>query len=758
MSYHNFFTTLAPSPSHIPKTPDTYTWKMSILDTYGAAVAAFCGALGTSGWCVLRRFRELRALRERRRDVFEERAWEWLDEETDAPYCSVEDMMRKAVDYDSPRIRERLSHHMAASIASTIQEILRSDHAPHHVIGHLEEVLSRLSRLQHMLKASRETLLLPHLTPNELKQFEAWQSLQVTNGWKAFFAIVFKYHYGQIHALVASVLYGVVTPLLSEHDSALMRGVLSQETVGVLLPLLLKCSALQILSTALQYFSSTFVTRLSARTSRKIRKKCVNNISRSDLAFLHSLQNYHVVDSLERDQEELKRAVSGLQHISQFAAHFAALFSIKRSVTPTIGLVCFSSAVLYRLLVYLLRRLELYILVSYEEEDIGKQGMSMGYKSLWDLFGCVNTFVTYRFYGQETRLAEQCLQVDEKAHDMVAHNTSLLSTLLKSDGSVELVLRRCCRVLGCLLGGGGEVVDIFSNFEEVVQTGVNALSMVQSMRSLWLPSLRVHLLLNLPRTIDRGDDAGLRSLDGPHDLCFSNLTFCYGSGETVLRNVSFRIPAGANVGIVGPSGCGKSTLLSLLSRLYDPTEGSVQLAGRNLREYNVGWLRREVISGTGHFMRVFADSIYDNVRVSRPDATPQEVMAAMHKASASEFAQDKGLHSRTEWGPPELSAGQEVRLFLARALLAQPSILVLDEVTAHLDALTEDAIRQQIANLAEEGTTVINVSHRLSFLKDCSAIIVFDESGRVAAAGTHQQLLASCAWYASACEKQAPLQ
>lgn len=219
------------------------------------------------------------------------------------------------------------------------------------------------------------------------------------------------------------------------------------------------------------------------------------------------------------------------------------------------------------------------------------------------------------------------------------------------------------------------------------------------------------------------------------------VTFSYGPDAPVLRDVSLDVPRGATVALVGSSGSGKSTALGLLARLADPDEGRITLDGVDLREYDsVTWRRRLAFVSQDNF--VFNDTVRNNLRFARPDATDDEIALAARRARAEEFilALDKGFDTVLGDRGVRLSGGQLQRLAIARALVADPEILILDEATSALDTRTERDVQAAIEEAAS-GRTVIIVAHRLSTVRRADRIYVL-EAGRVVESGTHEELLA----------------
>lgn len=219
-----------------------------------------------------------------------------------------------------------------------------------------------------------------------------------------------------------------------------------------------------------------------------------------------------------------------------------------------------------------------------------------------------------------------------------------------------------------------------------------------------------------------------------------NVTFGYESHKPVLKNVSFRAEAGKMLGIVGRSGAGKSTLVNLISRLYDVDEGEILIDGINVKELSFDYLRKN-IAMVSQETYIFMGTVAQNIAYAKPDATTEEIIRAAVLASAHDFIckMPDGYDTMIGSAGRQLSGGERQRISIARAILANPKILILDEATASVDTETEQAIQHSLAYLVK-GRTTLSIAHRLSTLKDADSLVVIDE-GRLTEAGTHEELI-----------------
>ena len=233
---------------------------------------------------------------------------------------------------------------------------------------------------------------------------------------------------------------------------------------------------------------------------------------------------------------------------------------------------------------------------------------------------------------------------------------------------------------------------------------------------------------------------------GDGHVALRDVSLSYGAGDPALEDVGLEVEAGRVVALVGPSGSGKTSLVALLARLYDPTAGSVAIDGADLRDVDLSSLRRQ-IAFVADDSFLFSASIAANIAYARPDATRDEVELAAQRAQAASFIErlPDGYETMVGERGLTLSGGQRQRIAIARALLADPRILILDDATSSVDAQTEAEIRRGLDE-ALEGRTTFIVAHRLSTISLADEIVVLDE-GLVVDRGTHEELLDRCPLY-----------
>lgn len=224
------------------------------------------------------------------------------------------------------------------------------------------------------------------------------------------------------------------------------------------------------------------------------------------------------------------------------------------------------------------------------------------------------------------------------------------------------------------------------------------------------------------------------------DVEFRNVNFAYEANNPILKDVSFKLESGKTLGIVGRTGSGKSTIVNLLIRLYDTVSGKILIDGHNVEDVKIADLRKNVAM-VSQEVYIFKGSIADNIRYAKPDATIEEIITAAKIANAHDFIMQMpdGYEQYIGESGRSLSGGERQRISIARAILKDAKLLILDEATAAMDTKTERDIQNALSRLIE-GKTTIMIAHRLSTLRDADSLIVIDD-GKVVESGTHSELI-----------------
>jgi ATP-binding cassette subfamily B protein len=294
--------------------------------------------------------------------------------------------------------------------------------------------------------------------------------------------------------------------------------------------------------------------------------------------------------------------------------------------------------------------------------------------------------------------------------------------------------------IGILVAFLGYLTNFFDPVQQLSQLYNTFLSAVAALDKI------TDLLDEEPEVLD---SANARDLDqAAGHVGFDGVRFAYGRGPEVLHGLDLDIPAGTTVALVGHTGAGKSTIAKLLARFYDPTEGRITIDDVDLRDVAQSSLRRQlgIVPQEGF---LFAGTVAENIAFARPDAGRQEVIAAARAVGADEFIErlEDGYETQLGERGSRLSLGQRQLIAFARALLADPRILILDEATSSVDIGTERKIERALRTLLH-GRTAFIIAHRLSTIRDADLIVVL-EHGQVVEQGSHDELIAARGLYTS---------
>lgn len=298
----------------------------------------------------------------------------------------------------------------------------------------------------------------------------------------------------------------------------------------------------------------------------------------------------------------------------------------------------------------------------------------------------------------------------------------------------------------------GEVIAFINYITQILNAMIVVANLVVLYTKAYASAKRVSEVLSVQTSIEYGERTEGEASDNAVE--FKNVSFTYARSRVpAVNGLNFAVKTGETVGIIGGTGSGKTTLAGLIPRFYDATEGTVLLNGEDVRSYNEEALRNTV-SIVQQRETLFSGTIADNLRMAKPDASDEEMRLSLDTAQASEFVNrlEKGVDTYVSQGGNNLSGGQKQRLTIARALIKNSPILILDDSASALDYATDADLRRAIRENTSNQTVII-ISQRVNSVKDADRIAVMDD-GEIAGIGTHSELIKTCEIYREICLSQ----
>ena len=626
-------------------------------------------------------------------------------------------------------------------LAKEITEILKSDK-----IGTTDELfvntVVRLGRVIHgcslmpdMLNTTKGKLLSEILTTESLKEFNNWMSKQRRFGYSAFFKEITSKSGGRALSLISSIISGYVksaaaSSRLDLHDAH--PDLIKDDIMSFL-----KVTGLSLSAVAISYLNGVMNERLRIQHTEENRSLMTTFII-ADLKLLQRIDIQNTASStayniniIHDSFGDLQSIILNVTRVGTIISHFGGEHDVLTSVAATaVALMLeIASGVITR------KQIISRHSVSYEQRSGEIPALHEFYSKL----------LTYRIHGRDLEVGKSAQNVE-----WIDTTPSLYHTFM-TEGASQLFIQDLFFTIAKRFGNKQMLKEVMTTAPEFMQLYRSA--ELYKNRSFWASAACIETLRQYVPTIDNGDSSRVRLPQNcTPSLSVKNISFSFNE-KKILNNISLDIPFGSHVGIVGPSGCGKSTFLKLLTRLYDTDSGSIFIEGIDIKNIELSQLRKELMSVVCEESEILDTTILENVRLAKPDSSKEEVRRVLDIVNALKDVNEVGLGAKLGWGGVELSSGQFSRLLFARALLASPKVLLLDEISAHLDPSSEDAIRTYLNTLRGK-STIINVAHRLSFLRECDIVFVFNTDGQVSASGTHDELMQTCDWYETACQHQ----
>ncbi len=556
-----------------------------------------------------------------------------------------------------------------------------------------------------------------------------WAYLQAFRGWLALILFM----------VIASSVLGLLGPYLV--GVAIDHFLLSADSIG-LVKLLLLLAAVYVLYSVSVMLQNYWMIGVAQKTVYRMRNELFVHLHKLPVAYYISRQNGEIMSRLTNDIENVSQTLN-----SSFIQLFSSLLTFVGMLTLMLWLSPLLTLVTLSVVPFM------YVGMKWITSRTG------GYfKEQQRNLGELNGFIEETFSGQ--KIVKAFSQESRVTAEFIAKSKKLKASGYWSQaysGFIPKLMNVLNNMSFSLIAGAGGImvingmtsIGVIVTFTEYARQFIRPLNDLANQFNTFLSAIagaeRVFQVLEAePEEIDEQDAVSLQTLQG--EIHFVNVSFAYGGEEPTLHGIDFHVKPGQTVALVGPTGAGKTTIVQLLSRFYDPKEGHIFMDGHDLTGIKRNSLRQHM----GFVLQesfLFQDTIRENIRYGKLTASDEEVEQAAQLANAHSFIVKlpDGYDTVLQHDGGGISQGQKQLIAIARAFLASPSLLVLDEATSSIDTITELKIQEALYRLME-GRTSIVIAHRLNTIRRADQILVI-EDGRIIERGNHQSLLAERGFY-----------
>lgn len=559
------------------------------------------------------------------------------------------------------------------------------------------------------------------------------------------------------YAIVAVMIFAAVSTVFSvagpkvmaRATNALVEG-LGKKIAGTgsidftyIAKVLLFTLGLYICSAVFSFIQGMIMTGITQKTCYRMRKEISEKINRMPMKYFESRTYGEVLSRITNDVDTLGQSLN--QSVTQIITSVATLVGTLVMMISISGIMTLISLVILPVSAILIS-----FIIKHSQKYFRQQQEYLGHINgqVEEVYGGHLVVQAYNKQESTIKKFEDTNQILFQSAWKSQFLSGLMQPIMQFVGNLGYVGVAISGGLLAIRGtiGVGEIqafIQYVRNFTQPIQQIAQVANMLQSMSAA---SERVFEFLDEEEeelTVEHA--VHLDHVDGYVD--FSHVSFGYNPGQIIIRDFSAHVTPGQKIAIVGPTGAGKTTMVKLLMRFYDVNDGSILVDGHNIKDFNRGELR-ELFGMVLQDTWLFKGTIMENIRYGRLDATDEEVIAAAKAAHAHRFIQTLpgGYQMELNEDASNVSQGQKQLLTIARAILADNPVLILDEATSSVDTRTEERIQKAMNNLMK-GRTSFVIAHRLSTIKDADVILVMKD-GDIIEQGNHEELLRKGGFYA----------
>ncbi|WP_407406628.1 ABC transporter ATP-binding protein [Peribacillus sp.] len=557
---------------------------------------------------------------------------------------------------------------------------------------------------------------------------------------------IWKYLEKQKAGLVIAILFVVLSTLLGLSGPYLIGRIIDHyiipKDITGTVRMLGVLAAVYIGSSLLTWMQTAIMINVSLRTIRTLRKDLYNKFHTLSLRFFDNRVHGDLMSRVTNDIDQLNNALS--QSVIQIFNSLLMIAGVTIAMFSMNAILAVVTLLIVPLMILTTKKI-----IKYSSSNFIKRQRDLG-----ELNGFIEESISgtevITLFGKEDKVFSQFSTVNER----LRHSSMAADTVSGFLGPINNFINNIGLAIvigvGALMAVKGTVtvglIAAFVTYSRQFFRPINQLSsLLNTFQSAIAGAERVFEILD--ETPDMKDKKGAIPVDAfKGDVEFTDVHFGYSKDQPILKGINFTASAGQTIALVGPTGSGKTTIINLLSRFYEVDQGQINMDGRNIQDYKISDLRKKIgIVLQDTFL--FSGTILENIRYGRLDATDSEVIEAAKVASAHGFIKHlpDQYQTRITTGGLNLSQGQKQLLAIARAILADSDVLILDEATSSIDTRTEIEIQKGVNRLTE-GRTSFVIAHRLKTIETADKILVIKD-GEIIEMGTHHELMMSRGFY-----------